>query len=121
MPAQAVPVLLVLVLTIFSGVADSQGFIHAARIWEGTRPLWGEVAGSALGFAGGAVCYWLALRYLNELGVVAPEIQTLLWFAVTIVGVAVYSGRFLQWPLPDQVVALGVLAGIGWLVLRGGG
>jgi divalent metal cation (Fe/Co/Zn/Cd) transporter len=46
-------------------------------------------------------------------------VQTLFWFSATIVGVALLSGRILEWPRVDQLVAAGVLAGIGWLVYRG--
>ena len=66
------------------------------------------------------VMYWLALWNLSGHGVVAVKIQTLFWFAATIVGVALLSGRILRWPAIDQAVAPAVLAGISWLVCRGG-
>lgn len=121
MPSPVVPVMLVLVLTLLSGIGDAQGFLHAAQVWQEGRPALDHVARSALGFAFGVVTYWGAVRYLTELGVGSPEVQTLLWFAVTIVGVAAFSGRFAQWRLPEQIIALAVLAGIGWLMWRTGG
>jgi hypothetical protein len=48
------------------------------------------------------------------------EIQTLLWFGITIIGVAVLRGRFFSWPSGDQVVAVGVMAGLAWLLARPG-
>ena len=62
----------------------------------------------------------IALRTLGAWGVVATEAQTLVWFAATIIGVAILSGQFLRWQLLDQTVALGVLAGIAWLLARTG-
>ena len=47
-----------------------------------------------------------------------PEMQTLIWFSVTIIGVAVLGGRFSQWCLLDQIVAANVLISLGWLVMR---
>jgi hypothetical protein len=52
---------------------------------------------------------------------VATEAQTLVWFAATIIGVAILSGQFLRWQLLDQSIAVVVLAGIAWLLARTGG
>jgi hypothetical protein len=109
---------IILGLTLLSGYADSRGFLHAAKIWQGQQVLWSEVAKSGLGFGCGILLYWVVLKYLNEVRVVAPEIQTLVWFGVTIVGVALLSGKFVQWRSIDQGVAVAVLLGIGWLFVR---
>ena len=47
-----------------------------------------------------------------------PEIQTTIWFVFTIIGVGVLSGQFLKWQTVDRVVAVGVLAGLTWLLVR---
>ena len=44
------------------------------------------------------------------------EIQTAVWFAMTIIGVVIFSGRFFIWPRLEQFVA--VLVGLGWLLVR---
>jgi len=119
MVAERLPtVLLVVGISILSGVGDSQGFIHAARIWQAGRLVPQELAKSALGFGVGIGSYWLSVRYLQELGVLAPETQTLTWFGVTLLGVALVSGKFLHWRPLDQVVGVGVLLGLGWLLSR---
>jgi hypothetical protein len=121
MAAERVRLLLVVVgLTLVSGVGDSQGFVHAARVWQEGRLVWDELGKSALGFAVGIGSYWLVVRYLGQLGVLAPETQTLVWFAITLVGVAALSGRFLRWEAVDQAVAAAVLLGISWLLVRAG-
>jgi hypothetical protein len=119
-PDKIVPFVLIIVLTVVSGLGDAQGFIHAANIWQNGRLALDSLAKSALGFAFGISMYWLALRWMREVGVVSPEVQTLAWFGVTIVGVALASGNFVRWQLAEQVVAVGVLLGIGWLMLRTG-
>lgn len=112
---------LVIGFTLLSGFGDTQGFIGASRMWAGDSLDRFELARSAAGFGVGAVGYWLAVRYLRELGVNAAEVQTLFWFVVTIIGVGVLSRTFTHWPLADQVVGVGVLAGVGWLLVRAGG
>jgi hypothetical protein len=112
---------LIIVLTIVSGIGDAYGFTHAARIWQNGRAVWAEVAHSAVGFAFGIALYWYVLKYMSAVGIVAPEIQTIAWFAVTIIGVALISGQFLGWNWLDQLAAVVVLAGIGWLLVRTGG
>lgn len=109
---------MIIVLTILSGIADAQGFLHAARIWQNGSLIWVELGRSALGFTIGIMLYWLVLRNMNAVGITSPEIQTITWFGVTLIGVALISGSFLKWTLLDQVIAVLVLFGIGWLMFR---
>ena len=115
---QARTLLVVVALSLVSGLGDARGFVHAARIWQGGRLAVGELVRSGAGFALGIGAYWVSVRYLRQCGIVAPEAQTLLWFGVTVVGVALVSGQFQQWQPIDQAVAVLVLAGIGWLMVR---
>lgn len=115
---QIVTLVIVLVLCLISGIADSQGFIHASRVWQNDQLVWRELGWSALGFAVGIGHFWTSLRFMKRLGIVSPEVQTALWFTVTIIGVAITSGKFSKWPLPDQVIACLVVSGLGWLLIR---
>lgn len=115
---QAQALALIIGITLVSGIADAKAFIHAAAIWQDGRLVWSELGKSALGFALGIMTFWLSVRYMRELGVVTPELQTLIWFGVTMVGVAMISGRAFRWPLVDQVVGAMVLGGIAWLLVR---
>ena len=104
--------------TIASGVFDALAFTHSARMWQGERLVWGEAVKAAGSFAIGITMYWGAVRYLSQAGIVTAEMQTLLWFGVTILGVAMLGGRFFHWQLLEQVVALNALLSLGWLVSR---
>ena len=79
-----------------------------------------EALFSAACFQFGVAMYWIALRMLSAWSVVSTEAQTLVWFAATIIGVAILSGQFLRWQALDQSIAVGVLAGIAWLLARTG-
>lgn len=114
------PIILIITFTLLSGFGDAQGFIHASKVWQAGQFVWAEAAKSALSFQFGVFMFWLAIRYLKQFGVVLPEVQTLLWFGVTIVGVALLSGKVAQWQRIDQFVGIGVLAGIGWLLFHTG-
>ena len=115
------PILLIIFFTLLSGFGDAQGFLHSSRIWQNGGFVWQEAVKSMSGFLFGIVMFWFGLRWLGQLGVVSAEIQTLLWFGVTIIGVALLSGHFARWERVDQAVAVAVLAGIGWLLFRSGG
>jgi hypothetical protein len=104
--------------TLAAGLLDSLAFTYSAGIWKGGRLVWLQASKAAGTFALGITMYWFAIRYLAEAGVVIPEIQTLIWFTVTIVGVTFLGGRFIHWPLLDQVVATNVLVSLGWLITR---
>lgn len=114
-------ILFIIVLTLVSGLADAQGAIHAAKAWQGDRLQWAEVGKATLGFAIGISVFFVVIKYMTALGIVAPEIQTITWFSVMIISVALFSGAFFSWQWTEQIVAMGVLAGIGWLLLRTGG
>ena len=111
---------ILLTATLLCGAADALGFVHAARVWQDGAFSARQALMSAAFFQLGVAMYWVALRTLGAWGVVSTEAQTLVWFAATIIGVAILSGRFLRWQALDQAVALGVLAGIGWLPARTG-
>jgi hypothetical protein len=110
--------LLVFALITLSAGADSLGFIHAAKIWQGDTISWSNVVWSTLAWSVGIMLYVVSLRYLARLGVTAAEIHSLVWFAMTIICVIVFSGRFFSWPRLEQGVALLLLIGLGWLLVR---
>lgn len=109
---------LVLAITVVSGLADARGFLYAAQIWHDGALSPGALARSAAGFAVGISLYYVGLKLQTALGIRAPELQAASWFAVTLIGVAVTSGRFTTWRPVDQLVAVLVLVGIGWLMFR---
>jgi hypothetical protein len=110
--------LIISAFMIASGVFDAMAFTFAARMWQGGSIVWAEAAKSGCSFMLGITLYWVSVGYLSRAGVVLPEIQTLLWFGVTIIGVGVLGGRFADWRLLDQFVALNVLLSLGWLMVR---
>src|SRR5438105_1621493 len=113
--------LLIIILTLLSGLADAQGFSHAANIWQQGKLTWAELFKSALGFGLGITAYWIVIKYLQAFGIVSAEIQTILWFTVTIVGVEILSGKFFHWHTIDQIVGVSVIAGVIWLLIRTSG
>jgi hypothetical protein len=114
-------IFLLIVLTLISGVADAQGFVHAANIWQSGKLVLPEVMKSALGFGIGILMYWICIRFLQDFRIFSPEIQTLAWFTATIIGVALFSGKFLHWDTINQIVGVLVLCGVAFLLFRTGG
>lgn len=112
--------LLVFALLVLSGFADSLGFVYASKVWQKDALSWPDLGKSALGWWTGITFYVIALRFMARMGITSAEIQTIVWFAMTIIGVVIFSGRFFAWPRLDQAVALSVLVGLGWLLYRTG-
>jgi hypothetical protein len=115
------PLICLVTLTLVSGLCDAQGFVYAARMWEGGALVKTAAVKSLLYFQAGMTLYFYSLRFLQQANVVSPELQSLFWFSVTLIGVAVINGRAAQWSGIDRLVAVLVLCGIGWLLLRTGG
>ena len=114
------PILIGLALVFLAGIADAQGFVSVASIWEAGHIRASSLAWTIVWFAAGVALYVLATRFLQESGSTSAEVQATIWFAVTVVGIAVASGQFMHWALLDQFIAVGVLGGVGVLMLRTG-
>jgi hypothetical protein len=110
--------LIVFVLITLSGFADSLGFVYAAKMWQHNALSWPDVTKGALGWGVGITLYVIALKFMSRMGVTSAEMQTAVWFAMTIIGVVIFSGRFFTWPRLEQSVAVLVLLGLGWLLVR---
>ena len=110
----------VVILTTLAGLADAQGFVHAGRVWTTTGIDYVAALLATIGFTSSVPCYLFAIRFLTAGGVHAVEIQTACWFVATMVGVAIAGGNFLRWNIADQAVALVVVGGVIWLVMRTG-
>ncbi len=113
--------ILAILFTVLSGFGDSLGFLHSSRIWENGQINGGELLKSAGGYLLGIFLYWISIRFFNILGINSPEIQTVGWFIVTIVGVALFSGEIMTWNTPDQILGLIAIISIGILMIRRGG
>lgn len=111
---------LILLLTFLSGLGDSQGFIHAANVWSKQGFSGKELFLSGVFFTLGIAFYWGAVRFMNSVGITAAEIQSLIWFAAVVVGIAIANGKFAHWQRLDQIIALIVVMGIGLLIARNG-
>lgn len=110
---------LIATFTLLSGLGDAAGFVFASRIWSEGRFVWVEAAKCLAGFQFGMLMYWVALWKLSEHGIDSAELQTMFWFVVTILGVALLSGRVFTWAPLDQAVAGAVLMGVFFLMYRG--
>lgn len=109
----------IVAFTLLSGLGDAAGFLFASRVWSEGRFVWIEAIKCLAGFQFGMVMYWLALWKLTEHGVESAELQTMFWFVVTIIGVAVMSGRVFAWAPLDQMIAGAILMGVFFLMYRG--
>jgi len=112
--------LIILVLMALSGFADSLGFLYASKVWQKDTLSWVALGKSILGFGVGISLYVVSLRFMGRAGIESAEIQTAVWFAMTIIGVVLINGKFFEWPRLEQAVAALVLAGLGWLMVRTG-
>lgn len=108
--------LLVLVLTVTSGVMDARGFVYAGRAWPEGSLDWLAVGQSLLAFFAGISLYIGAVRFMQAMGLNAVSLQSGIWFVATAIGIAALDGSVTQWSRIQQLVALGVMAGLAWLI-----
>lgn len=117
-PDRLFSLIMILVLTVVSGIADAQGALWASRIWDNDRLNPDALLKATLGFGVGIGVYFIMVRFLRTVGVVSPEIQTAVYMMIMIVAVALVSRQFFAWNPLDQAVAVAILAGLVWLTVR---
>jgi hypothetical protein len=121
MSNKIIHIFLVVVFTFLSGFGDAQGFLHASKIWDEDKLVLRELGKSAAGYAIGILFFWIAIRFLNALGINSSPLQTIGWFTVTIVGVAILSGDFIRWQMLDKVLGIIAITCVAILLYRTGG
>ncbi len=108
---------LVLMLTVASGVMDARGFVYAGKAWPEGSLDWGAVGQSLLAFFAGISLYIGAVRFMQAMGLNAVSLQSGVWFVATAIGIAAVDGSVAQWSRAQQLVALIVMAGLTWLIM----
>jgi hypothetical protein len=106
----------VAVLTVASGLLDARGFVYAARVWPSGQFDLKMALASMAAFAGGISAYILAIRFMQNAGILGVSLQSGIWFVVTAVGIAAMDGTLLQWTRVQQLVGLAVAIALGWLI-----
>jgi hypothetical protein len=108
--------LLVAALTICSGLLDARGFAYAPRAWQRGQFEPHMALLSALCFLAGLALYIVAVRFMQKVGVASVTVQSAIWFVATAIGIAVLDGSVLSWTRLQQLVGLGIFAGLAWLI-----
>jgi|SRR4051794_10744237 len=111
-------VLPIVLLAMIAGFGDAFAFTRAPNVWAENGISPGALGQTLVGFLVGALGYVALVRVLLSSDIRTPEVQTMIWFVATSVGVGAASGRAFHWPVADKVVALIVLSGIAWLSVR---
>jgi hypothetical protein len=109
---------LLILLTVASAYGDSRGFIWSDRVWNDGIVNWRAAAYSLAGFGFGITTWLLAVRYLKQVGGIGVSAQTIAWFLLTILGVAVASGEFVRWSAFDRTLAIICICCFAVLVFR---
>lgn len=109
--------LLVLILTVMSGVMDARGFVYAGRAWPQGNIDWTAIGQSLLAFFAGISLYIGAVRFMQAMGLNAVALQSGIWFVATAIGIAALDGTVMQWTRIQQGVAVAIMIGLTWLIM----
>lgn len=101
-----------------SGVGDAWGFRAASRAWSDGSIVWGEVGQSVVAFTVGIGCFLLAVRPLQDVGIDSAATQSLIWFAVTVVGVAILDGSVRSWDAPAVIAGVVAVVSLATVIAR---
>ncbi len=103
-------------LTIASGLLDARGFVCASRAWPAGRLDLPVALTSLAAFCGGITAYIIAIKFMQNAGIMSVTLQTGIWFVITAVGISAMDGTIVQWTRGQQVVGIGVALALGWLI-----
>ena len=105
-------------LLLIAGTADAKAFLHASRVWQNGNLVSEELIKSSLSFLCSISMYIFTLKYVQKAGIVSAELQVIIWLSITLIGVGIMSGKFFQWERLDQLIAVLIVVGIGFLMIR---
>lgn len=106
-----------IVLTILAALVEAKGYLYSFRSFTDTNGV------TLIGLA--ILCYFIgividftAIYLISKTHYYVPEIMSMLFMAVTIIGVAILSGQFLNWNHFNQGVAVLIMLGLCWLMYQ---
>jgi uncharacterized membrane-anchored protein len=105
------------IVTALSAYFDARGFVYAAQTWREGSLVPGVVFLALVNFMGGIALYIGSIGFQQRLGVESATMQTIFWFVMTVVGIAIMDGTIGQWSIAQRAVGVAVTAGIGWLMV----
>lgn len=109
---------LLILLTALSAYGDSRGFIYSDRTWNGNSIDWRALIYSYMAYLLGVTAWVFAVKYLKQVGGMGVSAQALGWFLLTMLGVSIASGEFIQWAVLDKILAIVCIACFALLVIR---
>ena len=110
-------IIALIVVTALSAFFDAKGFVYAAQAWRSGSIALPTAMLSLIYFVGGVTLYIASIGFQQSFGVQSAAVQSIFWFAMTVVGVALMDGTISQWSIAQRAVAVGVTVGIGWLLV----
>jgi hypothetical protein len=110
-------VLALFVVTALSAYFDARGFVYAAQSWKNGSLIASTALLSLVNFVGGVTLYILSIGFQQRLGVQSAAVQSIFWFGMTVMGIALMDGTIAQWTMTQRAVGVVVSAGIGWLLI----
>jgi hypothetical protein len=107
-----------IVVTALSAFFDAKGFVYAAQAWRSGSLNAVLALYSLVYFIGGVTLYIASIGFQQSLGVQSAAVQSIFWFAMTVLGVALMDGSIVQWSIAERVVGVAVAVGIAWLLVK---
>jgi hypothetical protein len=107
----------IIVLTALSAFFDAKGFVYAAQSWRDGALVPRAVGLSLINFFGGVALYIGSIGFQQRIGVESAAMQSILWFAMTVIGIALMDGTIGHWSMTQRAVGVAVTVGIGWLMV----
>ncbi|MFL6548990.1 MAG: hypothetical protein ACJ8OJ_09870 [Povalibacter sp.] len=104
-------------ITALSAYFDAKGFVYAAQSWRSGSIVATTSLLSLINFIGGVTLYILSIGFQQRLGVQSAAMQSMFWFAMTVVGIAILDSTITDWSIAQRTVGAVVTVGIGWLLV----
>ena len=107
----------IFLLTALSAFFDAKGFVYASQSWKSGSLIVSTSLLALVYFVLGVTLYIASIGFQQRLGVHSAALQSIFWFAMTVVGIALLDGSIAQWSVAERVVGASVSIGIGWLLI----
>lgn len=103
---------------LIAAIADARAIYHATRCWRSGQLVNAEFWLTVMFFLASIAPFVYSIKFFQKEGITSQTLQSLLWFATTVIFISVLDKSILNWARLDQIMSLIIALSLGILIYR---
>lgn len=106
------------IFLLIAALADARAINHATKSWDVNQLVHMEFFLTAVYFLCSIAPFVYSIKFFQRAGISSQTLQSLLWFATTVIFISILDRTILAWSRLDQIIALLSVLSLGTLIYR---